>query len=141
MEVRTRYWGVVEVEEDRVVHFPEGIPGFPEARRFALLGEPGGVFLWLQSVDCPEVALPVADPFTLFENYEVPLDPEDVELLSVTSPQEVAVLVVVTVRSDPLQATANLAAPILVNTNRRLGRQKVLADASYSVRHPLFTTA
>lgn len=141
MEVRTRHWGVVEVADDRVVHFPEGLPGFPDSRRFALLGEPGGLFLWLQSVDEPEVALPVVDPFALFDDYEVPLDPADVELLSVTSPQEVAVLVVVTVRSDPLQATANLAAPILVNTARRLGRQKVLADSSYSVRHPLFTTA
>lgn len=141
MEVRTRHWGVVEVPDDRVVHFPEGLPGFPDCRRFALLGEPGALFLWLQSVDDPEVALPVTDPFSLFGGYEVPLDQDDVEALSVTSPQEVAVLVVVTVRSDPLQATANLAAPILVNTARRLGRQKVLADSTYSVRHPLFTTA
>ncbi len=140
MEIRTRHWGVVDVAEDRVVHFPEGIPGFPNSRRFALLGEPGGLFLWLQSVDEPEVALPVADPFSLFGGYEVPLDQEDVEALSVASPQEVAVLVVVTVRSDPLEATANLAAPILVNTTRRLGRQKVLADSAYSVRHPLFIT-
>ncbi|MCS7236622.1 MAG: flagellar assembly protein FliW [Armatimonadota bacterium] len=140
MEVRTRHWGVVEVAEDRVVHFPEGIPGFPHSRNFALLGEPGGLFLWLQSVDEPDVVLPVADPFTLFRGYEVPLDQEDVEALSVASPQEVAVLVVVTVRSDPLEATANLAAPILVNTARRLGRQKVLADSAYSVRHPLFVT-
>lgn len=141
MEVRTRHWGVVEVADDRVVHFPEGLPGFPDSRRFALLGEPGALFLWLQSVDDPEVALPVADPFSLFGGYEVPLDPEDVEALAVTSPQEVAVLVVVTVRSEPLEATANLAAPILVNTARRLGRQKVLSDSRYSVRHPLFATA
>lgn len=140
MEVRTRHWGVVEVDDDRVLHFPEGIPGFPHCRRFALLGEPGGVFLWLQSVDDPEVALPVADPFALFEGYEVPLDQEDVELLGVRSPQEVAVLAVVTVRADPLAATANLAAPILVNTARRVARQKVLADTAYSVRHPLFST-
>ena len=138
MEVRTRHWGVVEVAEDRVLHFPEGIPGFPSCRRFALLGEPGAVFLWLQSVEDPEVALPVLDPFALFDGYEVPLDQEDVELLSVRSPQEVAVLAVVSVRAEPLQATANLAAPILVNTTRRLARQKILPDGKYSVRHPLF---
>ncbi len=140
MEVRTRHWGVVEVDDNRVIHFPQGLPGFPASRDFALVGEPGAVFLWLQSVDEPHVALPVADPFPLFAGYEVPLDEEDVEVLSVSSPQEVAVLVVVTVRSDPLQATANLAAPILVNTTRRLARQKVLAQPAYPVRHPLFTS-
>ena len=81
----------------------------------------------------PAVA-PLIEPRLLASN-------EDVETLAVTSPQEVAVLVVVTVRSEPLEATANLAAPILVNTARRLGRQKVLSDSRYSVRHPLFATA
>lgn len=140
MKIRTRHWGVVEVEEDRVLQFPEGIPGFPQCRRFTLLGEPGGLFLWLQSVDDPEVVLPVADPFALIQGYEVPLDSEDVELLGVHSSQEVAVLVVVTVRADPLQATTNLAAPILVNTTRRMARQKLLPDGRYSVRHPLFAS-
>lgn len=138
MEIQTRHWGVVEVEDDRVLHFPEGIPGFPQSRRFTLLGEPGGLFLWLQSVDDPEVALPVADPFALIQGYEVPLDSEDVELLEVHTSQEVAALVVVTVRADPLSVTANLAAPILVNTTRRRARQKLLPDEGYSVRHPLF---
>ncbi len=138
MEVRTRHWGLQEVAEDRVVYFPEGIPGFPHCRRFVLLGEEGSAFLWLQAVDDPEVAVPVADPFGLFLDYEVPLEEEDVEALSVSDPREVAVLVVVTVRPDPLQATANLAAPILINTASRLGRQKILANGPYSIRHPLF---
>lgn len=137
MRVQTRYWGVQEVAEDRLVCFPQGLPGFPDCHRFVLLGEQGGAFLWLQCVDDPEVALPVTDPFALVPGYEVPLEEDDVELLGVEAAQEVAVLVVVTVRSDPLRATANLAAPILVNTTRRVGRQKVLAEAPYSVRHPL----
>ncbi len=138
MQVQTRHWGAQEVAEDRLIHFPQGLPGFSGCHRFVLLGEPGGVLLWLQCVDDPQVALPVADPFALVPGYEVPLEAEDVEFLGVEVPQEVAVLVVVTVRSDPLRATANLAAPLLVNTTKRVGMQKVLADGSYSFRHPLF---
>ncbi|MCS7173165.1 MAG: flagellar assembly protein FliW [Armatimonadetes bacterium] len=137
MEVRTRHWGVQEVAEDRVIHFPEGIPGFAHCRRFVLLGEEGSAFLWLQAVDDPEVALPVADPFGLFPGYEVPLEEEDMEVLAVSDPREVAVLVVVTVRRDPLRATANLAAPILLNTTSRIGRQKILTHTPYSVRQPI----
>lgn len=125
--------------EDRLVHFPQGLPGFPHCRRFVLLGERGGPFLWLQSTDDPQVALPVTDPFSLVPDYEVPLEEDDVELLGVERLQEVAVLVVVTVRSEPLRATANLAAPILVNTTKRVGRQKVLAEERYSIRHPLLS--
>ncbi|MDR7414836.1 MAG: flagellar assembly protein FliW [Armatimonadota bacterium] len=137
MEIRTRHWGLQEVAEDRVIRFPEGIPGFPHCRRFVLLGEEGSAFLWLQAVDDPEVALPVTDPFRLFVDYEVPLEEEDVETLGVSDPREVAVLVVITVRTDPLQATANLAAPLLINAASRIGRQKILAHASYSVREPI----
>lgn len=139
MEIRTRHWGLQEVAEDRVIRFPEGIPGFPHCRRFVLLGEEGSAFLWLQAVDDPEVALPVTDPFRLFPGYEVPLEEEDVEILAVSDPREVAVLVVVTVRAGPPGATANLAAPILVNTAARLGRQKILTHAPYSVREPILS--
>jgi len=137
VEIRTRHWGVQEVAEDRVIRFPEGIPGFPNCQRFVLLEEEGSAFLWLQAVDDPEVALPVADPFSLFPGYEVPLEEEDAEILGISDSRDVAVLVVVTVRTNPLWATVNLAAPILINTASRTGRQKILAGPEYAVRHPL----
>ncbi len=137
MEIRTRHWGVLQIADDRILAFPEGLPGFPHCRRFALLGEAGGAFLWLQSVDDPEVALPVTDPFALFTGYEVPLDENDVAVLRIADPQDVAVFVVVAVRADPLEASANLAAPLLINTAARTGRQKVLDGSPYGVRHPL----
>lgn len=141
MKVLTRHWGPQEVDANAILSFPEGIPGFPAHRRFVLLAGGKGPFLWLQSLDEQEVALPVAEAFNLFPDYEVELDTDDVAVLQVSDPAQVAVFVAVTVRGDPLQATANLLAPILVNTASRLGRQKILRNPSYSVRRPLFPEA
>ncbi len=96
------------------------------------------MFLWLQSVDHAEVALPITEAFTLFPDYQVPLDGDDKAALQGSAPGEMAVFLVVAIHGDPLQATVNLLAPIVVNVTTRLARQKVLAESAYAVTHPLF---
>ena len=77
MDVRTTRFGVIQIAEDRVITFPKGLLGFPQARRYCLL-EPGedACFFWLQSLDEPGLAFVVTDPALFVGDYSVPIRPE-----------------------------------------------------------------
>lgn len=91
----------------------------------------------LRCLDAPDVALYVADPFTIVPEYEFEVGDADGASLDLTDPSDALVLVVLTVRSDPESVTANLLGPLVVNVRTGRGRQLVLAESGYSVRHPV----
>jgi flagellar assembly factor FliW len=122
------------VPAERVLHFPDGLIGFPTARRFVLLDSPRpeSPFRCLVCVDLPEVGFIVCDPVRLWPGYgaEVPLPAEG-------RSQDLAVLAIVTIPGDPREMTANLLAPLVVDSCSRVGQQVVLDTGRYGTRHPL----
>lgn len=122
-----------------VFHFEHGLFGFPECRSFVLVPAPRDGFYWLQSTEHEALCLLVADPFPLFRGYSVDLPDLDAAELGVTAPDQVAVLVTVTLPDAPGRAgMANLQGPIILNTAGRRGRQVVLHRATWSVREPVY---
>ncbi|MFN8542741.1 MAG: flagellar assembly protein FliW [Candidatus Binatia bacterium] len=135
--VRSRRFGTYEVPAERIVTFPAGLIGFPEACRFALLepNRPHSPFRYLICVDLPELAFVVCNPHDFWPGFvaEVPR-PLDVQ-------GDVAVLVLVTIPNNPREMTANLMAPIVIDCESRRGAQLVLDTGRYSTRHPLLPAA
>lgn len=125
-------FGDFEVPADRVLHFPEGLIGFREARRFVLL-EPtrsGSPFRCLMSLDVPELSFVVCDPTALWPGYAA-----DLPVPAEGSAEDVAALAIVTVPQNATEMTANLMAPLLLDSRTRTGRQTVLDTGRYSTRH------
>ena len=77
MDIETTRFGRLSVEDERIITFPNGLLGFPDHTRFALIqtGEEN-YFFWLQSVDEPNLAFVVTDPSIVFKDYEVPIKDE-----------------------------------------------------------------
>ncbi len=130
--------GDVEFDNDRVITFAEGLPGFADARRFVLLDvRPGSSYKWLLSLDRPELALVVADPFAFFPGYEAPLDDRELAALLYAENDVLAVLAVATIRGRRKEDTTfNLRAPIVVNMRTLAGRQVILKADGWGVRVP-----
>jgi len=119
MEIRTSRFGVVTVDEDRLMTFPRGLLGFPDHTRFALIQTGhGNYFFWLQSVDEPSVAFVVTDPNTFFKEYDVPLRKETFEDLAFTDMKFAQILVICNKVGEWL--TGNLLGPIVVNGENRV---------------------
>lgn len=131
--VSSRRFGTHQVPADRVLLFDEGLVGFADARRFALLepSRPGSPFHYLVCLDLPELGFVVADPEVLVPGYRAEVPPP----LDAEGP--LVVLVLVTVPADPLAMTANLMAPLVVDPTTRRGRQLVLDTGRWPTRHPL----
>jgi flagellar assembly factor FliW len=138
VRVATARFGELEVDEERVLTFPDGLAGFSGAKRFTLVEVPGNeAFLWLQSLDDPALAFLSTIPWPFFPDYEPEVPESDQELLALADPTDALVLCLLTVRRDEGEVTANLLGPLVVNQRTRTGRQVVLADSKHALRAPL----
>lgn len=137
MKIKTTRFGEVEVADDKILQFPEGIIGFHSLKRFALLGKKSRLVMWLQAVDNPKVAFIVVNPFLFEPEYNPRLTQEDMDFLKIQDTSDLHILAIVVVPEDPQKMTANLLGPIVVNTRERIGKQVILLDGGYSVKHPV----
>ena len=136
MDIETTRFGRLSVEDERVITFPNGLLGFPEHTRFALIqtGEEN-YFFWLQSIDEPNLAFVVTDPTIFFKEYNVPVREETWQDLKLEDETFVQCFVICNKVGDWL--TGNLLGPILVNAQNRLAQQVVLTEKKWTTRQPL----
>lgn len=130
MKIESPRFGSLEVDADKLIEFPAGLPGFEDCRKFTLLEVDGGASPAvgvLQSVDRPEVAFSVAEPDQFGLHYEFALSEDEESLLRLSKPDDVAVLLILR-RNDGAEppVKANLMAPLVINTAGRIGLQKVI---------------
>lgn len=138
MNVQTTRFGVVEIDDDKVINFPSGLLGFSSYRRYVLLQpDEDAVFFWLQSVDAPELAFVVTDPSMWVSEYEVPIRRDQMEEMGLGRLEDAQVLVIVNKRGAML--TANLQGPIIINSLQHSAQQLVLADKKWSTRFEIMT--
>lgn len=128
MEVRhihTQQFGELEVEPKHIFAFENGLMGFEYLHDFILVSDDESApFTWLISLDEPGIGFPLLSPWYLDEHYD---------LGNEFSPENNAAFVVVTLSGESL--TANMKAPIVLDTDRQTGRQVILPNEQYYPMH------
>jgi flagellar assembly factor FliW len=131
-------FGDFTYRESDVIEFPSGMPGFPGLHRWLFLTlESQPSFVWLQSLDDLGVALPTANPWMIFENYDPTMPAYVFGLLDIQSATEFTYLCVTVVSQGAEEMSMNLAAPIVVNLRTRKAAQVILEGSPYSVKEPI----
>jgi flagellar assembly factor FliW len=132
MRIRTSRFGEMDVDESRIIEMTGGgILGFEHLKRFVLMTQDEQTpFLWLQSLDDGAVAFVVINSFIAKSDYEPCIADEDTALLGLDKKEdeEVLLLSIVTIRSNPFRVSANLRAPLIINAKKKLARQVVLEE-------------
>ncbi|UZQ85473.1 flagellar assembly protein FliW [Thermoclostridium stercorarium] len=141
MQLNTKHFGVIEVDEKEILYFPSGIPGFENVRKFVLLErqEADSPFFWLQCVDKPDLAFVVTDPFYIKEDYYVDVDDEEIAEIEINDPENVLTLAIVTIPEDIRFMTVNLKAPVLINMKNNMGKQVIMKNDTFPVRYYILT--
>jgi flagellar assembly factor FliW len=123
--------------------FANGLPGFPGARRFALVrwGAFEGPYSLMVDLDDNDISFLVVPPHMFFPDYVVDLDDSVASKVHLERADDCLLLVIVTLGNRPEEATANLLGPIVINLQTREGTQAVLAESGYSTRTPLSNAA
>ncbi|MED1204379.1 flagellar assembly protein FliW [Heyndrickxia acidicola] len=141
MNIDTKYHGTIDIEENDIFAFPNGLPGFLEEKEFILLplAEEQNVYFILQSTKTPALAFVITNPFVFFSDYEFVLDEGSKDLLKLENERDVLIFVILNIKKPFDQSTANLLAPIILNSNEKLAKQVILHDKDYKTKHLLQT--
>jgi flagellar assembly factor FliW len=125
-----------EFTEDDIFYFKNGIPGFERLHRFVLSALPGQEpFKWLNSVDDPSLRFVVLNPLEIDPEYSPKFEKSQGDDLQIEKPEDMLIFVIITIKEVFHESTANMAGPIVLNVKRRLGKQIILDDSRYIVRH------
>ncbi|MBQ9140543.1 MAG: flagellar assembly protein FliW [Lachnospiraceae bacterium] len=142
MKLNTRLFGEIEVAEEKIITFPNGIIGFPEMNQFTLIYDEeqgtGAGIRWLQSLDEPNFAMPVMDPLVVKEDYNPDIEDELLANIGEVTGDNLLVLVTVTVPSDLTKMSVNLQGPIIINVDERKACQMIVDAEAYPVKYPIY---
>lgn len=128
MQIETTRFGRMDIEPDDILFFRHGIFGFEKARHWVLLADAENrAVAWLQSIQHPELAVPVVSPRRFVSDYQVRIDPADISALDLRSADQAFVLAIVGRDNDSL--TLNLRAPLVINLDQKSGMQLITTDA------------
>jgi flagellar assembly factor FliW len=116
--------GAIEVPETAMIHLAEPLLGFSAQHRYVLLAGPRSGLWWFISIEQPTVTFVLADPEKVKPGFYVELSEVDLRALATSDPDSTLALVFLTLpMGDGLPATANLRAPLVINTVTRRGLQ------------------
>ncbi len=139
-KVNTVRFGEIEVEEDKIVHFETGIPAFEEEHEFLIIPyDEESPYVFLQSLTTPDLAFLMTVPFVFFPDYEFEIDDESLGKLGIREQEELLIYTILTLPGGRVKdMTANLMAPVVINTTNMQARQVVLDRSRYTTKHRLF---
>jgi flagellar assembly factor FliW len=142
MKANTRVFGEIEIEDDKIITLEKGMIGFPELNHFALIydkdkGHDRNSIMWLQSMDDPDIAFPVMDPYIVKDDYDPSVNEKIIASLGELKPENTFVLATVTVPQKVEDFTMNLKAPIIVNTENNKAVQIIVED-DYPVKFKVY---
>lgn len=140
MLIKTKVFGEVDIDDDKIITLENGIIGFPDLKHFALIHnseKSDGKMGWFVSVEEPGFAMPVMDPLVVMQDYNPTVDDEILAPIGKLEPDDMLVLVTVTVPKDIKAMTVNLKAPIIINADERKAVQVIVED-DYQVKFPVY---
>lgn len=141
MKINTKIFGEIEIIDDKIIHFPSGIIGFPELTDFALVhDEEKGIdsIHWLQSIQEPAFAMPVMNPLLVKPDYNPEVEDELLKPIGELDPEEVLVMVTVTIPGDIKKMSVNLKGPIIINGAKKKACQVIVDGEGYAVKFPVY---
>lgn len=142
MLVNTKFFGEVDIADDKVITLPQGLLGFEDFKKYVILynseKSSGNDISWFQSVEEQAFAVPVVNPLFVKENYNPVIDDEMLEILGEVDEEGYFVLVTMRIPSDPKEISCNLKAPIIINPKTLLGCQMIVENEEYSIRYNVY---
>ena len=137
MNINTRDFGIIQVEDDAVFVFEDGLYGFEDSKKFAVFEKSIDdiSFLYLQSLDHEIPCFLVFEPWELYPNYRPILSHEDLSLCQVDSIDQLIFLTIANVPSTIENLSINIKSPVVLNPKTRKARQVILQNPDYTVRY------
>ena len=139
MKVNTNRFGELQVNQEDVINFSDGLLGFENLKQFFIV-DPGDstLILWLQSMEDSKVAFPIIEPKIFKPDYVAKLLPSDMSSVKLESLSDAKIYSILTIPSQITEMNANLKAPVVINNTKKIAKQIVLQDNKLSVKYEMY---
>lgn len=142
MVAETKFFGTIDIEEEKIIHFPNGIIGFENLNNFALIfdseRDERSKISWLQSMEEPLMVLPVINPIDITEEYAPLIEDELMKNIGDPADADILIFVSMSIPSDLTKMTANLRAPFIINTVTREAMQIIVENSDYEIKYNVY---
>ena len=142
MVAETKFFGTIDIEDDKIIHFPMGIVGLENLKNFALIfdseREERSKISWLQSMDDPMMVFPVINPIDIMEDYAPTIEDELIKIIGDPADADILIFVTMSIPADITKMTANLKAPFIINTVDRKAMQVIVENSDYEVKYNVY---
>lgn len=138
INIKTRDFGELTVNEEDTINFTCGMYGFDEYTKYVILKDgPDDDIMYLQSIENTDLSFVLIDPYLIFNSYEPNLNEEDLNELNVKTEAELKFIVIAIIKEEIKDSVVNLKSPIAINPNTKAAKQVILQN-SYPLRHNIF---
>lgn len=141
MLVKTKFFGEVDLPEEKIVTLDRGLIGLEQYKKFTILYDcekEESNISWLQSVDEPTLALPVIKPWFVKEDYNPVVEDELLSHIGELTEENLVILLTMTVPENLKEMSVNLKAPIVINADTRKGVQVIAENQDYEVKYKIY---
>lgn len=142
MLAQTRFFGEVNIDDEKILTFENGIMGFEDMKHWTIMYdiEKGteGAISWLQSLDFPGLALPIISPYAITKEYAPVVEDELLAPLGEFKDEDLLIFLILTIpKENPKETTANFKAPVLINPVNKKGLQLIINNEDYLIKQKL----
>lgn len=141
MKINTRYFGEIEIGEEKIIHFEDGLFGFEQYKDYTIIydveSEDEPFFSWMQCVTEQSLAFPVENPLKVSKDYNPVVEDELLAGLGEMQEDDLVVFLLATVPQDVQKTSVNMKAPLVINAGTRQGIQIVAENDDYEIKHYL----
>ena len=141
MLVKTKFFGEVDLPEEKILTFDRGLIGLTDYNKFTIIYDcekEDTNICWLQSVEEQTLALPVVKPWVVKEDYNPIVEDELLSYIGELTEENLVILLTMTVPSDIKEMSVNLKAPIIINADTRKGAQIIVENQDYEVKYKVY---
>ena len=142
MLFKTKYFGEIDLGEDKILTFENGIMGFENFKKYTILfdSEDGTepTISWLQSLDEERLALPIINPLLVKEDYNPVVEDELLSSLGELTEDNIVILLTMTIPAELENMTVNLKAPFIINSDTKKGCQIIVENKDYEIKYNVY---
>ena len=141
MKVQTKFFGEVDLPEEKIITLDRGLIGLEQYKRYTILydeDKEDSNISWFQSCDEPTLALPVIKPWLVMDEYNPTVEDELLKGIGELSEENLVILLTMTVPEDITKMSVNLKAPIIINADTRKGAQIIAENDDYEVKFKVY---
>ena len=141
MKIDTKYFGEIEIGDEKVIHFDSGVLGFEDYKDYTILydidAEEEPFFSWLQSVEEKALAFPIVNPFKVDQSYNPQINEGMLKSIGECPDEDLVVFFMATIPEDVKETSVNMRAPLIINSISRKGIQLITESPEYEIKHKL----